>query len=67
MGRAMPEPQRYDVSFQKEGELGKRFFVKIGVAFSDPKTGRIAVKLDTLPINWNGKLTLFPKPEEEEK
>lgn len=52
---------QYDVSFQKDGEPGKKFFVKIGVAFSDPKTGRIRVELDAIPINWNGKLTLFPK------
>lgn len=59
----MIKSQTYDVSFQKDGEAGKKFFVRIGTAFFEPKTGRISVIIDSIPINWNGRLTLFPKSE----
>lgn len=60
--------KRFDVSFQKSGaSLGRRFYVKVGVAFQDTKTGRIKIKLDTIPIQWDGILTLFPKDDTLDK
>jgi hypothetical protein len=58
---------RYTVQFPKEeintdtGEV-KTFWPRIGMAFEEP-SGRISVKLDSLPLNWNGRMVLYPVDE----
>lgn len=51
----------YDVSFKKEsGEKGH--WIKIGIAFAN-ESGSISLSIDSIPLNWNGKLTLFERKE----
>lgn len=50
----------YEVSFKKRTSEGKTFWIKIGIAFADEK-GRISLSIDSVPLNWDGKLTLFEK------
>lgn len=55
--------QTYDVSFLKESKgADKKHWVKIGIAFAG-ENGRISVTVDSIPLNWNGRLTLFPRTE----
>ena len=42
------------VCFDKEG-----YAKEVGVAWENAKGTRIAVQLDSVPLNWDGKLKLF--------
>lgn len=53
----------YDASFKKTAADGKTYWVKIGIAFGGEK-GRISISIDSIPLNWDGKLTLFEKPQQ---
>lgn len=53
--------KRYDASFRKEVK-GSTHFVKVGVAFEE-RDGQINIILDSIPINWDGRLRLFLQGE----
>lgn len=48
-----------------DGSDERTDFLKVGVAFPS-KTGNIHLNLDAIPINWDGKLVLFPKEKKEQ-
>lgn len=51
----------YNVCFRKVTEKKETHFVEIGAGFmSTDGKGRIDVVLDSVPINWDGRITLFP-------
>lgn len=53
--------KNYNVCFRKVTEKKETYFVEIGAGFilTDGK-GRIDVVLDSIPVNWDGRITLFP-------
>ncbi len=41
----------------------KYFYPVVGKAFMEEDGTRIDIKLESIPINWNGQLTIFLNPK----
>jgi len=58
MSGSLKSPKYYGVAAPKEVD-GKTHWVQLGKAFPQ-KDGKIKIKIDALPLNFDGELLLFP-------
>ena len=57
--------KRYDVAFAQTGKDGKAYWKQIGAVLQTDKG--FSLKLETIPVGWDGWATLFEPKAKESK